>query len=327
MTMLASTAGMAAAPESARFGAWPPRWFLDAVNQGQGMIRDGARGPQLVLALIAAVSGRGAPSYTAYATPIISDLAENLHVLAPACIPTGDDARPVAAPSFIFEGYMTMYRVEDWIRYVEYNILMEYLGEEHPQHVHIWNAQTASGASPTEPISTWRNDDGGLALFNRLISQGPVGNRPVGIVPPTMSWASQVVQDIRHFHHEGYRVGGLVQAVGTYVDSRGYGAATNWAHRQLHLVYSLVYDLHNQTNAVPPSGFNQWASNREVQLWALARSGQRPRSQPGLTFPMLLCLATARPAACGLFLMGVVQAQPGAERGGATGSGKDSNPG
>ena len=34
-----------------RFGSWPPRWVLDAVNQGQALLRDGVRPETLTLSL------------------------------------------------------------------------------------------------------------------------------------------------------------------------------------------------------------------------------------------------------------------------------------
>ena len=302
------------APTSNVFGAWPPRWYLDAVNQMEAMVRDGARAPELMLALISAVSGRGSPPYTAFATPVLTDIAEHFQVLAPACLPTGHELVPHGSHSFTFQGAMTRDRVDDWVRYVEYNILLEFLVERYPQHVREWNTQTAARAPPTTPVQPWTGDTTGLDVFNAIISQGPVGpqNRPQPL-PPNQTWAAQVVRDIRHFHSTGYRIGGLVQAIGVYVDGRGYGAHTNYAYRQLHVVSSLVGDMHNLTTSVPPSHFNAWASNREQQLWRLSRSQARaaPTWLDSWVLQGMFCAVVRRPLWCSMALVKLIVAQPG----------------
>ena len=100
-------------------------------------------------------------------------------------------------------------------------------------------------------------------------------------------------------------VQGLIQAIGTYVDSRGYGSDTNWAHRQLHLAWSMTYNLHNTTTSVPPSSFNQWASMRETQLWTMSRSGLSRQTKPSMTTTLLVAISSllGKPAWSGLFAL------------------------
>ncbi|CAE7845629.1 unnamed protein product [Symbiodinium microadriaticum] len=275
VTIAAVTSLQVSAPESTRFGSWPPRWFLDAVNLGHAMMRDGARAPELMLALISTISGRGVPGYTAYATSIVSDIT-------PEQIPTEPGNSRASMPSLTLQGCMAAYRVEDWVTYVEYNILLEYLTETFLRYVHMWNAQTAGGADPTSPIRPWTMDTAGLDIFNALIAQGPGGRPPAEQPLPARSWSQQIVEDVHRFHRQGYRVQGLIQAIGTYVDSRGYGSDTNWAHRQLHLAWSMTYNLHNTTTSVPPSSFNQWEK-------PLVKMGERKQAR-GVSGPDLLGL-------------------------------------
>ena len=82
--MFAANWKIAAAPSSEFFGSWPPRWYQEAVELGCAMIRDGARGPDIVRTVLGLVSGRDTPAYTAYAAPIISDIAGHFHVVPPA---------------------------------------------------------------------------------------------------------------------------------------------------------------------------------------------------------------------------------------------------
>ena len=299
---------------SSFFGDWPPRWYLDAINQGEGMIRDGGRAPQLVLALIAAITGRRTPTYTAYATPILHDIAGQFNVVVPDSLPTANETAGGGSTSLTLQGAMTRARVDDWVQYVEYNILMEFLAERFPRYVHMWNAQTAGGVDPRAPIQPWTEDRAGLDVFNNLLAQGMVGPQvtpaPYASQP---SWAAQVVRDVRQFHHDGYRVGGLVQAIGCYVDGRGYGAHTAWAHRQLHTVYSMTCELHNLTTSVPPAHFNSWASNREVQLWALSQSKATRFASTGmpLMIQAVVCSTFRNPLWCAISGLVMAKAQPG----------------
>ena len=196
---------------SSFFGDWPPRWYLDAINQGEGMIRDGGRAPQLVLALIAAITGRRTPAYTSYAAPILHDIAGQFNVVVPESLPSTNDTAGSGSTSLTLQGAMTRTRVDDWVQYVEYNILLEFLTERLPQYVHMWNAQTAGGTDPRAPIQPWTRDRAGLDVFNGLIAQGMVGPQTTPVPYITQpSWAAQVVRDMRQFHQEGYRIGGLV---------------------------------------------------------------------------------------------------------------------
>ena len=48
----------ATAPQSQRFGPWPPLWYLDAVNRGHSLVRDGIEQADFLSGLVALISGR-----------------------------------------------------------------------------------------------------------------------------------------------------------------------------------------------------------------------------------------------------------------------------
>ena len=282
-------------------------WYLDAVNQGRAMQRDGGRGADILLSLLAAISGRGTPAYTAYTYNIVCDLAQHLGIQAP-----GDPLQgTVPNPAVVHLGSMSQARLNDWVTYVERSILLEYLHAHFPQLVHEWNVQVSAAVHPRSPVTPWR-DAPGLAAFNHLIAQEPV---PLPEVPanfrPEQTWAIQVVRDLQNFHAEGFMVGGLVSAIGVYVDGRGYNDACGWAYEQMHTVRSFTQDLHNLTTAVPPANFNNWASMRERDLWEQARTRSASWKARPTTVAPFLCLYLLRsPWACTM-TMAAAMAQPG----------------
>ena len=294
-------------PESSFFGDWPPRWYLDAVNQGRAMQRDGGRGADILLSLLAAISSRGTPAYTAYTYNIVRDLAQELGVQVP------DDPLPstTSNQAVVHLGSMSQARLNDWVTYVERSILLEYLHAHFPQLVHEWNMQVGAGVHPRSPVTPWR-DVPGLATFNHLIAQEPV---PLPDAPthfrPEQTWAIQVVRDIQNFHAEGFMVGGLVSAIGVYVDGRRYDEACGWAYEQMHTVRSFTRDLHNLTTAVPPANFNNWADMRERELWEQARARSASwAARPAAVAPLLCLYLFRSPWTC-VMTMAVAMAQPG----------------
>ncbi|CAE7454288.1 unnamed protein product, partial [Symbiodinium sp. CCMP2456] len=217
------------------------------------MIQDGGRGPELVLALIAAISGRGSPEYTTFALPLVRDIAFELNVVAPAVL--NGSVNQLQGPRH-FEGSMSASRLDDWIEYVEYHILVEHLQARYPEITMEWNRQVRMGAGPTEPVPSRPTNGEEVAEFNRLTGQGTRRPRPrVREHPPPNSWAAVVV------------------AIAAYVDTRRYGTHTTFAHRQLHMIQSLTSDLRNLTTSVPPPGFDRWASHMECSLWESCRNG------------------------------------------------------
>ena len=124
-----------------------------------------------------------------------------------------------------------------------------------------------------------------------------------------------MVQDIHHFHELGHQVAGLVPAIRVFVDSRSYGGAAAWAHRQLHEVRSATSHLHNATTAVPPYGFNTWASQRETQLWQQAQDMvASAKAYVVAPFWTAFCLAFGRMGWCALLVLDwatPASAQPG----------------
>ena len=267
--MFAANWKIAAAPSSEFFGSWPPRWYQDAVELGCAMIRDGARGPDIVRALLGLVSGRDTPAYTAYAAPIISDIAGHFHVVPPA-VP-GVASTPGLA---VFSGTMSPSRLDDWAEYVEYSILLEFFQERYPTSSGLWDRQVRRGVDPTAPIQATAEAGENAAEFNRLVAQGK--RRPTRPQAPShhTPWTRRVLDDIYNFHAHGYRVQGLLPAVAMHVDDRDYGSSAGWAHRQLHIIKALSGDIHNATSSVPPACFEQWAQDTERTLWALCSEGR-----------------------------------------------------
>ena len=125
----------AMAPTSHLFGSWPPRWYLDAANQGAAIIRDGSKAEQLILALLGEVRGRGVPSYTAYAANVIADLTANLGPGFGSC------------PLELW-GTVSVARVLDWVHHTEQCMLREYLTVEYPNYVMVWDSQVLAGSRP-----------------------------------------------------------------------------------------------------------------------------------------------------------------------------------
>ena len=224
------------------------------------MIRDGSEGHQR-------------ERLTAYATP-----AENLRLL-PA--QAGGPSAATAASTelaYTFTGSMSLARLEDWVEYVEGNLLREYLISFFPDCVRDWDIGIALGRDPRTPLRTDQGEPSPvIQAFNHLIIQGPVRTREPSLGHlGNHSWAAAVVQDIRHCHAQGYRANGLVQAISTYVACRNYGGHASWAHRQLHTAWAFVSELPNATAAVPPPGFNVWAARREQSLWTQCQNSATP---------------------------------------------------
>ena len=195
-------------------------------------------------------------------------------------------------------------------------MLREYLTVDYPNYVMVWDSQVLAGSPPSAPIASDGPDEPGLRTFNRLI--GSLGQAPCRLTASGVgprSWAEGVVQDIHHFHELGHQVAGLVPAIGVFVDSRSYGGAAAWAHRQLHEVRSATSHLHNATTAVPPYGFNTWASQRETQLWQQARDMvASAKAYMVAPFWTAFCLAFGRTGWCALLILdwaSPASAQPG----------------
>ena len=122
------------------------------------MIRDGSERHQLLRALMAAGSGRGSPAYTAYATPILLDVAENLQLLPAQADDPSTTAAAATGMAYTFTGSMSLARLEAWVEYVEGNLLRECPVSVFPDCVRDWDAGIALGQDPRTPLPTDQGD-------------------------------------------------------------------------------------------------------------------------------------------------------------------------